>query len=93
MSIKRPQIFKMVDMLYNHHFVNTSKLYDKGVSLLIEGTISKIACLASIEHCDKQINSLKPNTKKSIYNGDRYSDELTYWITVKEILKNKLLGK
>lgn len=93
MSIKRPHIFKMVDILYDHHFENTSKLYEKGVSTLIEGTIVKIACLASIEHCDKQINSLKHNPRKSVYSGDRYSDDLTYWITVREILKNKLFTK
>ena len=33
----------------------------------------------------------KPNTKKPVYNPERYSDELVYWIAVKEILLNKML--
>jgi hypothetical protein len=79
----------MVDILYDYHFEKTSNLYLKGMSIMIEGTIKKIACIAAIEHCDKQINTIKPNTKKTIYNAERYSDELVYWITVKEILKGK----
>jgi hypothetical protein len=87
--IKRPTLYKMVDILYDYHFDKASNLYPKGTSLMIEGTIKKIACLASIEHCDKQITLIKPNTKKTIYTGERYSDELVYWITIKEMIKAK----
>jgi hypothetical protein len=57
---------------------------------MIDRTINKIACLASIEHCDRQITSIKENKKKSQYLGERFSDDLVYWITIKEILKNKI---
>lgn len=87
--IKRPTLYKMVDILYDYHFDKASNLYPKGTSLMIEGTIKKIACLASIEYCDKQITLIKPNTKKTIYTGERYGDELVYWITVKEMIKAK----
>jgi hypothetical protein len=89
MAIRRPDIFKMVDSLYEYHYDKASNLYTKGMSIMIEGTIKKLACTAAIEHCDKQINTIKPNTKKTIYNPERYSDELVYWITVKETLKTK----
>ena len=89
--VKRPTLYDMVDILHNYHMTKANDLYPKGTSLMIQGTINKIATLASIEHCDQQINSIKPNTKKTIYTGERYSDELVYWITVKEMLKSKLI--
>lgn len=89
MAVKRPDLFLMVDKLYEYHFDKASKLYRTGMSIMIEGTIKKLACIAAIEHCDKQINTIKPNTQKSVYSPDRYSDDLVYWIAVKEILKNK----
>jgi hypothetical protein len=89
---KRPTLYKMVDILYEYHQDMVTNLYPKGTALMIEGTIREIALLAAIEHCDKQIQSLKPNSKKSIYVGERYSDELVYWITVKKILKSKQIG-
>jgi hypothetical protein len=81
----------MVDSLFDYHHLKTTNLYPKGTALMIDATIKKLACLSAIEHCDKQINTIKPNTKKTIYNPERYSDDLTYWITVKEILKNKMI--
>jgi hypothetical protein len=89
--VKRPTLYDMVDILHNYHMTKANNLYPKGTSLMIQGTINKIATLASIEHCDKQISTIKPNTKKTIYIGERYSDELVYWITVKEMLKSKLI--
>lgn len=90
MATKRPDILQMVDLLYDYHYEMATKLYKPGVSLLIEGRINSLATRASVEHCDRQILMLKPNTKKSIYNPERYSDELVYWFAVKEILLNKL---
>jgi hypothetical protein len=90
-AVKRPTLYDMVDILHDYHMTKANNLYPKGTSLMIQGTISKIATLASIEHCDKQISTIKPNTKKTIYTGERYSDELVYWITVKEMLKSKLI--
>lgn len=88
---KRPTIFKMVDILYEYHEAKTTSLYSKGMATMIDHTIRKIACMASIEHCDRQISSLKENKRKSEYSGDRFSDDLVYWITVREILKNKMI--
>jgi hypothetical protein len=88
--IKRPTIYKMVDILYDYHHEKTISLYPKGTPTMIDRTINKIACLASIEHCDRQITSIKENKKKSQYLGERFSDDLVYWITIKEILKNKI---
>lgn len=92
MATKRPTLYKMVDILYDYHHEKASNLYPKGTSIMIEGTIKEIACSAAIEHCDKVIATIKPNTKKTIYTGERYSDELVYWITVKKMLKGKQLG-
>ncbi len=90
MATKRPDIFKMVDLLYEYHHEKAVNLYKPGISLMIEGRINRLATTASVEHCDRQIHMLKPNTKKTVYNPERYSDELVYWIAVKEILLNKL---
>ena len=90
MATKRPDIFKMVDLLYDYHHEKVVNLYKPGISLMIEGRINRLATTASVEHCDRQIQMLKPNTKKTVYNPERYSDELVYWIAVKEILLNKL---
>lgn len=89
MGVKRPDLFSMVDKLYEYQYDRATKLYRSGMSIMIEGTIKKLACLAAIEHCDKQIETIKADTKKPIYSADRYSDDLVYWIAVKEILKNK----
>lgn len=89
---KRPHLFKMVDILYDHHYEIATSLYPKGTPTMIDRTINKIACLASIEHCDRQILSLKENNKKTQFNADRFSDDLVYWIAVKEILKNKMIN-
>lgn len=86
---KRPTIYNMVDILYEYHHLKTVSLYPKGTPTMIDRTINKIACLASIEHCDRQIQSLKENKKKSPFVAERFNDDLVYWITVKEILKNK----
>ena len=91
MAPKRPDIFKMVDLLYDYYYQKAVSLYKPGISLMIEGRIIRLATTASVEHCDRQIQSLKPNTKKTIYNPERYSDELVYWMAVKEILLNKLV--
>lgn len=88
---KRPTIFKMVDILFDYHSNKVISIYPKGTAIMIDKTVNKIACLASIEHCDRQINTLKENKRKSIYTAERFSDELVYWISVKEILKNKSL--
>ena len=90
MATKRPDIFKMVDLLYDYHHEKVVNLYKRGISLMIEGRINRLAITASVEHCDRQIQTLKPNTKKTVYDPQRYSDELVYWIAVKEILLNKL---
>jgi hypothetical protein len=90
-TTKRPTLYKMVDILYDYHFEKATNLYPKGTPTMIEGTIKKIACLASIEHCDRQILSLKENKRKSQYHAERFNDELVYWITVKEMIKNKML--
>ena len=91
MATKRPDIFVMVDLLYDYHHNKAMNLYKPGIGLMINGTINKLAITASVEHCDRQIQMLKPNTKKPVYNPERYSDELVYWIAVKEILLNKML--
>ena len=49
MAIKRPDIFTMVDNLYDYHFEKASGLYTKGMSIMIEGTIKKLACIAAID--------------------------------------------
>lgn len=90
MTSKRPDIFKMVDLLYDYHHEKAVNQYKHGISLMIEGRIHRLATNASVEHCNRQIQMLKPNTKKTIYNPERYSDELVYWMAVKEILLNKL---
>lgn len=89
---KRPTIFDMVDILYNYHHNLSISLYPKGTGIMIDRTINKIACLAAIEHCDRQINVLKENKTKPTYSPNRFSDELVYWISVKEILKNKMIS-
>lgn len=89
---KRPTIFKMVDILYEYHENKTISLYPKGTATMIDHTIRKIACMASIEHCDRQISSLKENKRKSEYTGERFTDDLVFWITVREILKNKMIA-
>jgi hypothetical protein len=89
---KRPTIFDMVDILYNYHHDLSISLYPKGTGIMIDRTITKIACIASIEHCDRQINTLKENKTKPSYSPNRFTDELVYWISVKEILKNKMLS-
>jgi hypothetical protein len=89
--VKKPTIFEMVDILYNHHYNTTISLYPKGTGIMIDKTINKIACLASIEHCDRQVSNLKENKRKNEYSPFRFSDELCYWISVREILKNKML--
>lgn len=90
-SNKRPTIFKMVDILYEYHSDKTTSLYTKGMASMIDHTVRKIACMASIEHCDRQISALKENKRKSEFNAERFTDDLVYWITVKEILKNKMI--
>lgn len=90
-TIKRPPLFKMVDILYDYHHEKATSLYPKGTPTMIDRTINKIACIASIEHCDRQIITIKENKKKHQYNAERFSDELVYWISVKEILKNKMI--
>lgn len=90
-TIKRPTIFKMVDILFEYHQNKTVSLYPKGTATMIDNTVRKIACMASIEHCERQITTLKENKRKSAYSGERFSDDLVYWITVKEILKNKMI--
>jgi hypothetical protein len=91
MAIKRPNIFEMVDLLYDYHHTNATNLYKPGIGLMINGTINKLAIQASVKHCERQIEMLKPNTKKSVFNPERYSDEMVYWIAVKEILLNKMI--
>lgn len=87
---KRPTLFKLVDTLYEYHFQKAMNLYSKGTGLLIEETIKKLSCIACIEHCDRQISSIKENKRKSPYLPERFSDELVYWIAAKEIFKNKM---
>ena len=91
MSQKRPPLYKMVDILYEYHFKKAISLYPKGTATMIDRTINKIACLASIEHCDKQVQNIKENKRKPQYDPERFSDDLVYWITLKEILKNKMI--
>jgi hypothetical protein len=90
-KIKRPTIFEMVDILYEYHHNITISLYPKGTGIMIDRTINKVACLASIEHCERQLNNIKENKRKNEFSPLRFSDELCYWITVKEIIKNKLI--
>ena len=92
MAPKRPSLYEMVDILFEYHHEKITNLYPKGTAIMIDGTIRDIACSASIEHCDKVISSIKPNTKKSVYNPERYTDELGYWLTVKKMLKSKQIG-
>lgn len=92
MPQKRPTLYKMVDVLYEHYYQKVISLYPKGTPTMIDRTINKIACLSSIEHCDKRILNIKENKRKSEFDPNRFSDDLVYWITVKEILKNKMIS-
>jgi len=86
----RPSLFDTFDVLYNQHYETIKGFYSKGVSIMIDSTINKMTCITCVAICDKEIDKIKPVTTKSPYSKDRYTDDLAYWVTLRELFKNKM---
>ena len=86
----RPSLFETFDTIYARQYEIVKGLYAKGISTMIENTINKMTCTTCIVICEKEIEKIKPNASKTPYNKDRYSEDLAYWVTLKELFKNKM---
>lgn len=87
----RPNLFDAFDLIYNAQYEIVTGLYSTGLPTMIQATINKLTCITCVEICDKEIDKIKAVTTKSPYSKDRYSDNLAYWVALRELFKNKML--